>query len=76
MPLNWALPSCTAVSVERNACSAGLRPANASSWSENKVSPPASGTTTARRIDPRGGRFTNVTSVCQATPRYLVLTSP
>ena len=51
--------------ADRKSCSAGLSASNAACWSEKRVSPPAAGTTTARRIDPSGGRFTNVTSVCQ-----------
>ena len=70
MPWNWAWPSCTAVSVDRNSCSAGLRRL------ERGLLVGEQGVAAGRRDDdgaagssPSGGRFTNVTSVCQWMPR-------
>ena len=51
-------------------------PSYAACWSENSVSPPAGGMTTALRIEPSGGRSTKVTSVCHAMPRARLLMSP
>src|SRR3546814_7507152 len=61
--------SCTALSERHQSCIAGDRPRNAAAMSANSVSPPTSGTSIARRIDPSDGSARQVTSECQKFSR-------
>jgi hypothetical protein len=65
-----------AESVDANSRIVGESPASAASRSIHMVSPPQSGTTMARRIEPFGGSGENVTSVCHPSATKRLPVSP